>query len=621
MNLTGGVFFREGDGIDAKKLIAKVCDGGKITADDARTATGTELVGFAVHAPKRSYWAIVDSAAGALGIEKGAWSKVSLAANHLHTTAIWYRTYAIDLALAVYFPNGGTWMRAYLGVADELINRLDAEGVPVHESQPPATSVDALLACVAYEPGTYETGPAEAVARRLFAIHEALIDGDAAALHERFDAISEEERGLAIAVIRGADRGDWSACIQACAKTILAAPPKLRTQLRDLTFDEEILRRAGALVETEAELAPLLDHLDAIEHDAETRSSHSHPAGVAMLAYELGKRGAHHLVLACERRLLKRGEPAWYTCNNVLGTLLKRTPFALDHEIIRIVEGRLDDLGQSALDSLAYNLACVYARAGDPARALAALKKCETPRTQNAHPDRDTDLESLWSNPEFQALIAPKPEPVPETEPEAPEYIVPDEFRVARVALDFDEQPDASTSLVDRLGGTPNIPAGFVWPVGDARPMSLIVQLVGTAGGGSIDLGDIHVLQVFADMEGDYYEDNKVVVHREPCTAIAEVPVTVELNDTKVFKRKPGFDDARLLDPEVELESDEARSHAWCDKLGGVLVGANFDEDPRDSQDEQMRLVLELVSYDDWFLWALFANPTNTEFRLEVVRG
>lgn len=621
MKLTGGVFFREGDGIDAKKLIAKVCDGGRVTTDDARIATGTELVGFAVHAPRRSFWAIVDSAAGALGIEKGAWSKVALAANHLHTHAIWYRTYAIDLALAVYFPNGGTWMRAYLGVADELIDRLDAEGMPVHESQPPATSVDALLACVAYEPGSYETGPAETVARHLFTIHEALVAGDATALRERFAALSEDERELAIAVIRGADRGDWRACIQAAADTILASPPQLRTQLRDLTFDEEILRRAGALAQTEAELAPLLDHLDAIERDAGTRSSHSHPAGVAMLAYELGKRGAHHLALACERCLLKRGEPAWHTCNNVLGTLLKRSPFALDPEILRIVEGRLDDLGQSALDSITYNLACVYARAGDPARALAALKRCETPRTQNAHPDRDTDLELLWSNPEFQALIAPKPAPVEEPAPETPEYVVPDTHRIPRVALDFEDQPDASTSLRDRLGGTPNVPAGFVWPVGYARPMSLIVQLVGTAGGGAIDLGDVHVLQVFADMEGDYYEDNKVIVHREPCTAVAEVPATVELHDTKVFNRKPGFDDARLLDPEIELDSDDARTHAWCDKLGGVLVGANFDDDPRDSQDEQMRLVLELVSYDDWFLWALFANPTNTEFRLEVVRG
>src|SRR5262245_21867403 len=133
MKPIGGVFFRERDGIDARKLVAKVCDGGRVTiAADPRTATGTELVGFAVHPPRRGFWAIVDSADGALGIEAGAWSKVSFAANHLLTDAIWYRTYAIDLALAVYFPRGGTWLRAYAGIADEIINRLDGDGVPVH---------------------------------------------------------------------------------------------------------------------------------------------------------------------------------------------------------------------------------------------------------------------------------------------------------------------------------------------------------------------------------------------------------------------------------------------------------------------------------------------------------
>jgi hypothetical protein len=54
----GGVFFRERDGVDARKLVAKVCDGGRVTTDDARAATGTELVGFAVHPPRRAFWAI-----------------------------------------------------------------------------------------------------------------------------------------------------------------------------------------------------------------------------------------------------------------------------------------------------------------------------------------------------------------------------------------------------------------------------------------------------------------------------------------------------------------------------------------------------------------------------------
>lgn len=624
MNPTGGVFFREGEGIDAKKLVAKVCDGGRITTDDARTATGTELVGFAVHAPKRGCWAIVDSANGALGIAKGEWSKVATAANHLRTDAIWYRTYAIDLGLAVYFPSGGTWMRAYAGVADDVINRLDGDGVPVHESQPPATATDALLACVAYEPGTYETGPDAAAARRLLGIHEALVAGDAEALRDRFADIVDE-RSLALAIIRGADRGAWRACVQACANQLVAAPPRLRVKLQELTFDEEILRRAGELATTEAELIPVLEQLDAIETDAGTRSSHSHPAGVAMLAYQLGKRGAHELVLACELRLLRRTDPAWYTCNNALGTLLRRSPFALDdaaREAIRLVEARLPELGQSAVDSITYNLACVFSRAGELERALVALRRCETPRQQNAHPDRDTDLEPLWSHPEFQTLISP-PEPEPELVAEVePEYIVPPAHAVPRFALDFEERPEADGALIDRLGGRPNAPSpDFVWPTSSSRPMSLILQLVGKAGGGTVELGDIHALQVFADMEGDYYEtgEHAVIAHRAPCVAVVEPPATVELAEVRAITLKPGFDDRRLLDD--DFESDAARTHVWCDKVFGVPVGANLDTDLRDDDDEPMRLLLELVTTDDYFLWALFANQQLTQFRLEIVRG
>ena len=36
--------------------------------------------------------------------------------------------------------------------------------------------------------------------------------------------------------------------------------------------------------------------------------------------------------------------------------------------------------------------------------------------------------------------------------------------------------------------------------------MDLVVQLIGKAAGGAIDLGDVHVLQIFADLEGDFYE-------------------------------------------------------------------------------------------------------------------
>ncbi len=36
MRPIGGLFFREGDGVDARKLVAKICDGGRVTKDDPR---------------------------------------------------------------------------------------------------------------------------------------------------------------------------------------------------------------------------------------------------------------------------------------------------------------------------------------------------------------------------------------------------------------------------------------------------------------------------------------------------------------------------------------------------------------------------------------------------------
>jgi tetratricopeptide (TPR) repeat protein len=624
MKPTGAVFFREGDGIDAKKLIAKVCDGGRVTTDgDARTATG-DLVGFAIHKPRRSFWTIVDSAAGALGIAKGAWSSVAIAANHLGTDAIWYRTYAIDLALAVYFPHGGTWMRVHAGVADDILQRLDADGLPVHEAQPPATAEDALLAAVAYEPGEYDTGPGADIARQLLELHEALEAGDADAFQLTCSTITEDAMPLALGLVRGADRGAWRACIAACARRITAKPPRLRTRLPAITLDEELLRRAGEVAESDDDFTRALDHLEAIEADAGARSSHAHPAGVAKLANHLTRCREHERALACELRLVRRPKPAWYECNAILGTLLQRSPFRLDElarEGLRLVEARLPDLGQ--IDAIAYNLACIYARAGELERALVALRRCEDPRKQNAHPERDPDFEALWNHPEFRALIAPPPPPPP-PEPVEPEevYDVPVEHRVPRLEIDLEDREGDDGALIDRLGGKPNAPAPeLAWPSSPNRPMDLVVQLVGTAGGGAIDLGDIHVLQIFADLEGEYFDADchAVIAHRAPCVAVVEPPATVEVAGVRAMILTPGFDDGRCLDQDFEL--DAARSHAWCDKLFGVPVGANLDPDLRDDDDEPMRLILELMTYDDYFLWALFANRALTDFRLEIVRG
>jgi len=636
MRPIGGVFFRERDGIDARKLVAKVCDGGRVTTDDARAASGTEVVGFAVHPPRRGFWAIVDSADGALGIGGGAWSKVALAANHLGTDAIWFRSYAIDLALAVYFMRGGTWLRAYAGMADELITRLDGDGVPIHDSQPPrAAGADALLAAVAYDPGDYASGPDAELAARLFALHEALVAGDASAMRACFEAVPDEAISLALGIVRGADRGEWRACVQAAARQVIAAPPRMRVKLQQMTLDEEILRRAGELADTDPALTSLLDHLDAIETDAETRSSHSHPGGVALLADHFHKRDAFERALQCALRLLRRPGPSWSICNYALATLLKRSAGGLEldavaNEVIRRVESRLPDLGQSAVDAITYNLACVLARAGDAARALAALKRCREPTKQNAHPEQDSDLELLWDHPEFRSLVAaPPPAPPTAEEPDdEPVYQVPVAHAEPRFRIALAPHAGDDGALVDRLGGKPNAPTSdFAWPTSPRRPMDFVAQLVGKAGGGTIDLGDIHVLQIFADLEGDFYEPegNAVIAHRVPCPAVVEPPPTVEIAPVRVMTLEPGFDDRRLRDEnadEIEgFDSEAAHSHAWCDKIGGVAVGANLDPDLRDSADRPMRLVLELLSYDDWFLWALFANESFSELALEIVRG
>jgi len=141
------------------------------------------------------------------------------------------------------------------------------------------------------------------------------------------------------------------------------------------------------------------------------------------------------------------------------------------------------------------------------------------------------------------------------------------------------------------------------------------------------DLGDIHVLQIFADTEGEFYEPDghAVIAHRVACPVVVEPPATVPVAEVRAMAFDAGFDDRRLLaeDPdEIDgFDSEAAHSHAWCDKVFGVPIGANIDPAIHDSAGARMRLVLELVSYDDWFLWALFGNSSWTELELAIERG
>jgi hypothetical protein len=185
-------------------------------------------------------------------------------------------------------------------------------------------------------------------------------------------------------------------------------------------------------------------------------------------------------------------------------------------------------------------------------------------------------------------------------------------------------------ALVSRLGGRPNAPnADAPWPSTASRPMDFVFQLTGKAGGGDIDMGDIHLLQAFADMEGEYYEQNQVVLHRAPCPAVLEPPTGVDLGEVQRMRFEPGQDDRVLIDLEWPDDDDPlfedhqaAWSHAWTDKAWGVPVGGNLDaDDIRDSQDRPMRCLLQLVSHDDWFLWYVFVNEDFSEAVLEIIRG
>ena len=127
--------------------------------------------------------------------------------------------------------------------------------------------------------------------------------------------------------------------------------------------------------------------------------------------------------------------------------------------------------------------------------------------------------------------------------------------------------------------------------------MRFVLQLVGTKAGGEVDLGDVSVL-------------------------------SVETDAVRLLALEPGHDDRILLDidwleegePQYE-EWEAARKHAFEDKLWGIPVGANVDPNQRDAQGRPTRCLLQLVSYDDWFLWYLFVSEDFSEARLQAVRG
>lgn len=68
------------------------------------------------------------------------------------------------------------------------------------------------------------------------------------------------------------------------------------------------------------------------------------------------------------------------------------------------------------------------------------------------------------------------------------QYTVPPERAVPKFKLSL--SPTNESALNNRLGGLPNAPSTMqVWPEAHGNPMQFILQLVGVAGGGKLDLG------------------------------------------------------------------------------------------------------------------------------------
>ncbi|MEM9069976.1 MAG: hypothetical protein AAGE52_15795 [Myxococcota bacterium] len=643
----GGLFFREAEGVTANVLLKKLRGDGQLSDADPRALKGFGgakrcEVGLAIHPPQNGWWAAIDSADGAAGVGKGAWSTPALMANHLLTTAVWYRIYDDDLGLAMKLERGGSYFVVVAGTPREVRAWMEELGCPLDASRPAEASDDATLAAIAYAPADYESGPNRTLAAALFAIRSAMESGDAASARERWEALDPELAGLGLALLRGLTSDAARASFGWLADAILKEPMKPRgSKASVVTFAEEVVRRVAEETSDDARFLACLDRLDAIEGEAEARSAHAYTSGVERLA-AMTFRDQVARSFECFRRLIARDEPAWNHVNLAIGTLLSARSGVIDldgdaGEVARLAKARLPALGVEAQAAIEYNLACLYARAGDDDAALAHLERCPHPRSQNPHPEQDTDLASLWSNPRFALLIDREEDEEEEDldddddedkDTDKEPWVPPPDRAIDRLTIAFSEEGDAR-ALSSRMGGLPQAPsADAPWPSTDHRPMDFVFQVVGKAAGGAIDMGDIHVLQAFADMEGDYYEANQVVIHRTACPAVMEPPTGVDVAEVQTMSLVAGHDDRVLIDVEwpdedhpLHADHQAAWSHAWTDKVWGVPIGGNLDPDIRDSQGRQMRCLLQLVSHDDWFLWYVFVSVDFREAVLEIVRG
>lgn len=710
----GAFFVLESGGVTANAIAAKVRGEGTLSKVDGRRlrALGKDgVVGVAIHPARGGWLGVKDSADGAAGIGAGEWSAAALLANHMGTDVVWFRVLAEDCAVAARFGRGSDGFSFVAGHRAHVIAWLAEQGVPRKETTAPhEAGKDALVVAMKVEEAKYRSGPDEKAARALSRFADALVEADGGAARAEYEAMDADARSLARGILRTERRGKVDACAEALAGAVVKKKLAPRESPKVPTLDEALLERAARVTKDDASRAAFVERLDAIEVEAESRSEWAQPTGVWRLGAAFHEQKRFADAALCYGALARRNEPHWIHVNTALSSLLSGSsgPIALtgtSAATIAACEKRLGQLDASAQDAILYNLACVYARAGDRERALDRLSKCRAPRKQNPTPEKDRDLALVWEDARFRAIVSGEGAKVPEVsvddlevsvrtsevlaergcqtladvvalDPESLPKRVAAELRdvLAEHELTFggeaaeeadedegdgddddgdddDYTPPADRAvprktvslvagcdpraLVNRVGGLPNAPsADAKWPESESRPMQLVAQLVGKAAGGELDLGDAGVIQIFADMEGDYYEENAVVVHRGPCPAVLEAPAGLEPLEAKTMNLTPGADD-RILELVDDPEDDdalakhgadadayeEASSHAWCDKIGGLPVGANLEPDIRDSRGKPMRLLLELVTFDDWFLWALFRSADGSELRLEVVRG
>ena len=633
----GGLFFREAEEVTANVLLKKLRADGRLSDTAPRSLDGfgpLGEVGLAIHEPKNGWWAVIDSADGAAGIGAGESSTPAIMANHLGSTALWYRVFSKELALAVELARGGSFFRVVVGTDKHVNGWVKAFGCPTGAAAPKDVGAKVKLATIAYDEATYRSGPSESCAEKLFVLRQTIEGGETTSVHVAFAALRKDEAPLGLALLRALGAAPTFAAL---AEEILAKPTVPRgRRVGVLTFGEEVLRRVAETTSDFAMFERCLERLDAIESEAESRSAHAYTAGVervAGLAYGESKGRAFE----CYRRLIARDDsPAWHHVNLAIATLLESRQGALAMEgevaeVARRAEARLPDLGPDAKFAIEYNLACLYARAGQSEDALDHLERCGDLTKQNAQPESDTDLASVWQHPRFRALLLSGDEDRDEGEVEANKkesWIVPSDRAIPRLDLAFHKGGDEA-ALSSRMGGLPSAPKpDSPWPSTVNRPMDFILQLTGKAGGGDLDMGDIQVLQVFAEIEGDYYEQNEVVVHREPCPVTLELPLGVDPAPAQAMTFEPGSDDRVLTDLEWPDEGDSlyeahrsAYSHAFVDKAFGIPVGGNLEpEYITDSAGVPMRCLLQLVSHDEWFLWYVFASADFREVQLVVIR-